>query len=275
MRKHIRNFSICFIALMLSGLFACASGKNAAEKDYIVSDDENNKYLLKLIDKINSERPRTLSTKFNIEGYSGKQKFKSSGIASFDNNPVMAKIIFHDAVFKSAITEIVQEGDILRFYFPLDKILYVDNFSSISLQRYTNFNIDFNLIYDLSVGKIPMIKDFLIVRGLETGLNSGNGEKLIIIENSKYYETISFDNEIPDKILWVDKDTKHKFEVYLEKPVRRGAGILYYKLIRIVSPESDLKISIQYTSIKINVPVDAAKLLKMKVSPEAKIIKVN
>jgi len=52
--------------------------------------------------------------------------------------------------------------------------------------------------------------------------------RLIILENNDYYETISFLNDVPDKILWVNKTTKEKIEVYFKKPfhVVLGASMI-------------------------------------------------
>jgi hypothetical protein len=253
----------------------CSKALKKNNSDFREADDENTAYLLKLVERTGVNSPRTLDANFDVDGRSGKQNFKAGGNVQLNNNPRKVRIIFHDAVFKSSITEIIQDEDIIKFYFPFDKILYIDNIKTINLKFYSNLDLDFNLISDLSHGRIPVIKDFSVVKGLESGSNSGGGDnKFIILENNKYYETISFKGDLADKILWMNKDTKEKVEVYLEKPLK-DQDILFYKLVRIVSLKNDLKITINFNDVKFNVPVDMEKIAKIELPKDVKIINKN
>ncbi|MFH0976590.1 MAG: hypothetical protein V1874_12480 [Spirochaetota bacterium] len=266
---------IFFGLIVISIASGCFTAEKKNERDYTTADKKDTAYLLKLIEKANTDCTRALDANFDIEGHSGKQKFKASGNIQFNDNPRKVKIVFHDAVFKTPITEIIQDGYEIKFYFPFDKILYNDNIKTINLKNYTNFDIDFDLVSDLSTGKIPLIKNYSIVKGLEHEDASGNeNNKLIIINNKEYYETISFMREIPDKILWMNKTTKEKIEVYLYDPLKRDK-LLFYKTIKIVSLSSDLKITIRFNSIKFNLPANPENIVKIKLAKDTKVININ
>jgi hypothetical protein len=273
--KIIINYLFFFALALLIFIFSCSKALKKNNTDFIEADDKNTAYLLKLIENTGANSPQTLIANFDIEGHSGKQNFKASGNVHLNNNPRKARIIFHDAVFKSPITEIIQDEDIIKIFFPFDKILYIDNIKTIDLKFYSSLDLDFNLVSDLSAGRIPVIKDFSVVKGLESGSNSGSGEnKFIILENKEYYETISFKHDTADKILWMNKNTKEKVEVYLEEPLKKQ-DILFYKLIRVVSLKNDLKITISFNAIKFNVPVDLENMAKLALPKDVKIINKN
>ncbi len=259
---------------VLSFIFLSSCSRNVVkdEKDFKVADDENIALLLTSLEKFNLNSPKSLYAEFNTEGQSLKKKFKASGIVQFHNNPVLMRLVFHDAVFKSPITEIVRNEDIIKFYFPFENVLYIDNEKTIDLKFYSNIDIDFKLISDLTLFKIPVIRDFSVRKGLEGGNSESGKNKLLLLENNDYYETISFINEIPDKILWLNKRSKEKIEVYFKEPVFYGDTTLY-KNIRIVSLNSDLKIDIYFSSIKLNIPLDLEKMIQIKLPSNGKVVR--
>jgi hypothetical protein len=268
----IRHYIIC-AAIVLTGISGCSTAAVKKDTNLKTADEDNILHLLNLINKYSNNSQKSYTLKVNIDGHSGAQKFKTGGNIEYNNNPRRMKIVFHDAILQSPITEIVQEDDILKFYFPLDKTVYIENINKIDLKSYTNFYLDFNLISDLLSGKIPLIKQYRIYKGLANETDPViSGTKLIILENNDYYETISFLNDVPDKILWVNKTTKEKIEVYFKKPFIKE-NFLFYKETKIISRNADLNIVIQFSSIKPDAPVDPENLTKIKISKDAKIIK--
>ncbi|MBN2402219.1 MAG: hypothetical protein JXN64_07445 [Spirochaetes bacterium] len=270
--KIILNYLFFFALAVFIFLSGCSRDLQKRGGDFREADDENTTYLLSLIEKAGANSPHTLNANFSIEGHSGKQNFKATGNAKYNNNPKKVRIIFHDAVFKSPITEIIQDADIIKIFFTFDNVLYIDNAKTIDLKFYSNLDLDFNLISDLVNGRIPVINDFSVVKGLESGLSSGKGDiKFIILENKEYYETISFKRDIADKILWMNKNTKEKIEIYLNEPFR-NQDIVFYKSVRIVSLKYDLKMTINFTTVKFNMPVDLENMVKLELPKDIKII---
>jgi hypothetical protein len=257
-------------------VLACGSSEILNNnKNFKEADNKNTAYLLNLVEKCGDKSPRTVNANFDIEGHSESKSFKASGNLRFNANSRKVRIIFHDAVFKSPITEIIQDEDIIKIFFPFDKILYIDNVKTINLRSYSSLELDFNLVSCLSYGRIPVIKNFSVVKGLESGAGSGSSDnKFIILENNDYYETISFKLDTVDKILWMNKDTRKKIEVYFDKPVG-GEDILFYKSVRIFSLKNDFKITINFNDIKFNIPVDVENMLKLDLSKDIKVILKN
>ncbi len=262
-------FALCAI------IICCGSSETLKrESNYREADDQNTAYFLSLIEKCGDNSPRTIKANIDIDGHAGGKSFKASGNIRFNNNPKRVRIIFHDAVFKSPITEIIQDRDIIKVFFPFDKILYIDNARTIDLRSYLNFDLDFNLISDLAYGKIPVIKNFSVVKILESGYPKNGDNKFIILENADYYETISFKLDTADKILWMNKKTREKVEVYLDKPLK-GENILFYRSIKIISLKNDFKITVNFNDLKYNIPLDIEKISKLELSKDIKIITKN
>jgi hypothetical protein len=262
--------NILIVLLVISG---CSTAAIKTGTDLTTADEKNVAHLLGLIKKYNSNFLQSYILKLNVEGHSGAQKFKAGGNACYNNNPRRMRIVFHDAILQSPISEIVQEDDVLRFYFPIEKAVYIENINKINLKAYTNFNLDYNLVSDLLTGKIPVIKNYRVYKGLESETDPVIKEnKLIILENEEFYETISFLNNVPDKILWVNKNSKERIELYLRRPVFTD-NFLFYKEAKIISRDADLNILIQFSSIKFNIPVDSENITKLKIPKDANIIK--
>jgi hypothetical protein len=267
------KFIFAYIVIVMLIITGCSTATVKSEADLITADEENITHLMGLINKYNSNSLNSYILQLNVEGHSGTQKFKAGGNVRYNNLPRRMKIVFHDAILQSPITEIIQEDDVLRFYFPLEKALYIENINKIDLKAYTNFNLDFNLISDLLCGKIPVIKLYRVYKGLESETDPViKGNKLIILENDEFFETISFSKDVPDKILWVNKNSKERIELYLRRPVLKD-NFLFYQEAKIISRKSDLNILIQFSSIKFNVPVDPENITKRKYPKDMNIIK--
>jgi hypothetical protein len=265
-----------FLLIVGAVILSCGSSEMLKNENGLrEADKKNTDYLLSLVEKCSINSPRTLSANFDIDGFAGSKSFKAGGNIRFNNNPKKAKIVFHDAVFKSPITEIIQDEDVIKFFFPFDKILYIDYAEKINLKSYSDLDLDFDLISDLVYGRIPVIRNFSLVKVLESGTGPGSEDnRFIILENSEYYETISFKLDLPDKIQWMNKDTKEKIEVYFDKPLK-GESILFYKSVRIVSSKKDFKIMINFNDVKYNIPLDIENMSKLELSKDVKIVKKN
>jgi hypothetical protein len=267
----------CFSLLICVLVLGCASGNAEKEKDYVSSSDKKVKYLLKKVLDINNNSPSSFSAKFVIEGrMSNNKSFKSLGDAVFSKKPLKMKVTFYDFVFKSPLTVMLQDEKILKFYFPVDKKLLLDNEDSIIMKNYTNIELDFKFLNRLTMGLIPLIDNYRIKQSLvHKSEKTGNEDEMyIILENDRLYQTISFRNDIPDKILLVNKLSKDKVEFYLESPQIRG-NVLYFKTIRFISQQSGDKINIQFNSIRFNQPVNIKDISHIKMARDVKVVKIN
>ncbi|MBN2040893.1 MAG: hypothetical protein JW864_12690 [Spirochaetes bacterium] len=274
--KYIRILKIFTILLLFTGLSTCSKTLEGTKKDYTAADKEETNALLLLIEKINNKNPDSFDSRFIIEGHSGKQNFKTSGKVQFNHTPRKMRVIFHDAVFKTPIVELIQDNDILKFYYPIDKRIIIDNINKLNIKFYLNYDLNFNFsfIYDILTHRIPVIDNYSVKKGLQGEERQPGKDGLIILENDSFYETLSFSNEIPDKILCLNKKTRERIEVYLNDP-SYIEGILSYRNIRLVSPESNVKINIYFSSKRINVPVDQKKITNIKLPKDVKVLYKN
>lgn len=227
--------------------------------------------LLEDIHSRNINSPGTFSSRFDIEGIHKGKKFRSTGDILFNKEPRKVKVTFYDAIFKSPITVIAQDDKVIKLYFPIDKTVYIDNVKSIDLNNYSNIDIDYRLVADITAGQIPLIDDYTIKQGLaKKSEGSVNQETVfIILENREYYETVSFILDKPDKIKWTQKQTKETTELYLEDPFQADNRV-FYRRVRLVSQESLLKITIQFRDLKLDVPYNPEKITKIELPKDCK-----
>lgn len=234
------------------------------------------KALLQRINEINSKSAESFNAQISVDFFTDKKKFNSIGDAVFKKNPRMMKIKITDIVFKSPISILIQDGESLKFYFPADKTIYIDKTKTIKLKNYINLDIDFKILYPLIIGQIPVIPDYTIKQGLIAGESEGknSGCFYLILENKYIYETISFKNDIPDKILLLQKDTKNKLEIYLEKPFTLS-DVLLYKEVRFVLLHSGDRLVYRLKDIKINAPPDLGDDINIISAKGTKIINME
>ena len=118
-------------------------------------------------------------------------------------------------------------------------------------------------------GNIPLLINYRIKEGIKTEKNS----TYLVVENDSFYETISFKNNIADKMLFIKKTTGEKIEVYLDKRIKAGDSH-YYSKIRFVSETSDMKISLEINRIRFNVPVKVKSVNSFKLPKNVKLIQM-
>jgi hypothetical protein len=180
------------------------------------------------------------------------------------------KASFTDMVFRSPITTFVQEDENIKIYFPMDKVLYQDTAATISLKNYTGIDIEFRFLYPMLIGQIPLITEFSVKSGLSEDAGGASVE-YIILENQGYFQTIAFSAGIPAKLLFVNKESKDRVELYLENPVWQGTTLIYRE-IRLVIPSTGEKLSITFNDITLNPALDPAAVGSLQVPPGTKVI---
>lgn len=268
---------VLIISLLLP--FAC-SKKNVRSdlrktilpwKEKNLSYQEDSKVLLNKLLDFNKNFLTSLSADFILEASYEKKKIKSMGQIVYQGENKRMNITFIDIIFKSPMTYIFQDNDILKLYFPVDRKLFIDNIKTIKLKYYTDFNLDFQIIYDIITGKIPIIDGYRIKQMKSSKVASGN---YLVLENSDYYETISFKGSRPDKMLFLDKNNGKKYEAYFKRYYKKG-GVQYFKNIRLTARSGAIKIDVTFTNIKLNLPVEVKTIEDFEIRKDLKIIQMT
>ncbi len=223
-----------------------------------------------IVERINSQAPSSFASSIEIIGNIREKKFKSVGSVNYNKKTGRFHITFLDYIFKSPVTRIFQDGDRISIYFPADKKLVLDNRKTINIRNYMDLNMDYYLVYDLFRGAIPVLKNYRVKKGL----TSADGKSsYLIIENSEYFETISFRGDTPDKLLIIRKDNKEKIELYVKGFTIKGKS-RYYKNIRIVAKKSDLRLDFMFKGTRINIPVKVRTIESIRVPGSVEIIRL-
>ncbi|HPB81053.1 MAG TPA: hypothetical protein PK200_03325 [Spirochaetota bacterium] len=243
------------------------------------SDDTRARDYLQKIDVINSKSPQSFRAQFVVDGsLENKRKFKSIGSCVYSKAHEKFKMVFIDSVFRSPLATVLQEGRVLKIYLPVEKKLYVDHADKIRLKDYSGIDIDYRFISSLAMGMIPLIDDYSIKQGLKYRKENKREESdyFIILENDSLFETISLKNDIPNKILLVNKKTLEKMEFYLENPESHGdGGSLYYKQIRFLSVKKGERINLRFTGIQHNARINDQQDFRINMPGNVKSIRVH
>ncbi|MCU0821633.1 MAG: hypothetical protein MUC95_04065, partial [Spirochaetes bacterium] len=193
----IRIYIPFFILLFL--IPVCSKQIIKDEPEAKTLNQEETSRLIKIITDINNNAPDSFSLKINIDGIINNKILKSSGEAVYNDTPRLMKINFVDNLFGSTLATIIQHGETVKLYFPVEKTLYMDNINTINLRNYADINIDYYIIAGLSSGRIPLLKHYHIKNAFEKDENGRLNENdiYIILENNLYYETIAFKGDFP------------------------------------------------------------------------------
>lgn len=259
---------ILLFVLIICFCIHCASKQE--KEDFVKPAKDTAANLFKNIEELNSKSPDFYSADFDVEGIVNGKKFKSTGEITYNKAPKKAKIVFQDAIFKSPLTIITIDADIVRLYFPLDRILYIDNIQTIDTANYSDIKINIDII-KLTEGIIPLITKYMVKESLSKD-SAVNDNVYIILENDILYQTISFKENIPDKILWVDKNTKDKLEVYLENQVKNREFLLF-KSIRLVNP--GYNISLKFKNINFDTLKDIESITRLDLPKDSKVVYIK
>ncbi|HON77129.1 MAG TPA: hypothetical protein PK544_01440 [Spirochaetota bacterium] len=276
MRSHIIVSILLIGTVIVSG---CGSTPVLPDGTYVKSDDTRSRSYLERISSINSNAPQSFKAQFVVYGnLENKRKFKSIGNCVYSRELEKFKMMFIDSVFRSPLTTVLQEGKVVKIYLPVEKKLYVDNADKISLKNYSGVDIDYRFISSLAKGMIPLIDNYTIKQGLQYRKENKQKESdfFIILENDNLFETVSIKNDIPNKILLVNKKTLEKMEFYLENPVSYGdKGSLYYKQIRFLSVKKGVRVNLKFTGISHNAKVNARRDFRMNMPRNVSTIRIN
>ncbi len=237
---------------------------------YTPSGKDGIRVMVESISDINRKCPESYSLDFNIDGTYGGKKNRMLGSVQFNRKQRMMHVAVVDVIFRSPVMTILQEGDVIRVYYPVEKKMYVDSIRTIDLANYGGISIDYRMFNDLITGVIPLIPGYSVKQGLSA--NNGKGS-MLILENPGYFETISFKGNDPDKILLINKKTREKLEIYVKNPVVQGASRIYSNVM-LVAQNVSLRLEITFKKIQLNAPVKVKTLKDLKLPEGLKIIQM-
>ncbi len=264
------------MALMLAAATAlgCTTGafrdESAPEDQYHPSGKDGIRVMVDTIADINRKSPESYSLDFNIDGTYGEKKNKMLGSMEFNRKQRTMHVSVVDFIFRSPVMTLLQEGDVIRIYYPVEKKMYVDNVRTIDMANYGGVSIDFRMFYDLITGVIPLISGYSVKQGLAA--NNGKGS-MLILENPNYYQTISFRGNNPDKILLINRKTRERIEIYVKNPVGQGASRIYSNVM-IVAQRVPLRLEITFKKIQLNAAVKVKTYKDMRLPDGLKVIQM-
>lgn len=225
------------------------------------------KFLASVVE-FNASSPETFSSSFTADGSTGGKKFKILGRAAFDRRGYYS-ITFLDYVFQSPILEAYRDLDKLYFYYPAEKRLLVDDARKIDISRYTGFRGDYNLLYMLFTGSIPLIEKYRIYKC--TGDSNGYD---LVIENDDFTQTLTFRDDILEKVVYMHRLSKYEGIIYLGAPVKKGKTVFYRKY-RFEIPSYSLDIKVDFAKPLLNGGAAVKKFNPGTVPAKTEVINVN
>ncbi len=211
--------------------------------------------LLEEIIKINTVLPHTVTASLRIENIS-KEGFKSSAKLQYNVDAKKAKMQIVDSVFGTQLSVVVRDNDTVYIYQPISNNLLVFDYDKFPVYSFLQFDIDVELIDNLLIGKIPLLKNYYSVKALEA-----DGEQFILLENDQMHQTISIKDAVPNKILFVIKSSNTRYEIYFIKP-KIDNNIFTCKAIRFidVNGKTAFEVTLQKYTINEAVPDTVVQL---------------
>ncbi len=251
-RRKLMSMLLAGACLSQLSCFTMSEKKpvNTQPRDVSVTQDSHVQSMLNAIKEINDHAPASFSLGFIISGSAGDKKFKVTGEGAYSRDEKKLHITMNDYIFKTPIASVFQDGDRIFIYFQVEKKMVEDSIGTIKVDRYVDFQCDFPIVYDLLTGKIPLAEGYTVKKGL---VSAEGDVSYILLENDRYFETISFKGMVPDRIKFVDKSNRRETEIYIKERIRLN-DTTYFNRLRVVSG-SDREINLEFSGIRLNIPV--------------------
>ncbi len=262
----INRKTIIFI-LFLSLISGCTSVQKTELNE---AENLKAKELIAFINGANAASPETISSSFTADGNTGEKKFRVEGKVSY-NKKGYYKLTVLDYIFQSPILEAYRDLDRLYFYYPTEKKLLVDDINKIDLSRYTGFKVEYNLLYTLFTGGVPLINNFSVYKCLYDEKEKGYN---LILQNEDFFQNVFFKDDVPEKILFIHKLTRNKAEIYLKSITKKDKSI-FFRSLKIVVPELNTSINLNFSKPVLNTQVTVEKLNQEKLSKKVEVVVVN
>ncbi len=261
------------LTLVIIATAAACGGKvvrddYALDSQYHQSEKASVQEMINRVTEFNNRASRFLSAEFILDGAQRDKKFRVIGNLQYDRESRAMHAAFYDYIFKSPVLVFFVEKDVIHLYYPAEKKLFVDKMKGFDLADYGGPGMSIDLLLTLATGGIPMIDGYHVKQGLDA--NDGNGS-MLLLESSRYFETLSFREDRPDKILLIDRNSRDRFEIYLKKSVDRAEGTFFSNII-LVSTQPGLRIDIRFNNMQWKGPVTVKTVRDLKLPPGVRII---
>ncbi len=237
--------------------------------------DNTNAVLLKnsmkyidIINTINKAAADKIESSLSINAVADGKKYNAAGKGYYTNNPLNAKIILNDNIFRFRVMDILIINEKISVYYPLEKTLVIDNFSSNADNLNRSTGQSSNVLASLFIGKIPMIEQYKVIKLHEF---AEEGETYLEIENENYHQTISFKNDIPFRIIVKSKISEQHFSIkYANHFIQSNCH--FFKSIEVISENPYSYIKIDYSKTIVNGSFKPETLFKQTTPSDTKII---
>jgi hypothetical protein len=267
---HSGGALIMMVFVFFSGCATVAARDGTVLQNYRPSGTEAVREMIGALAEINRTSPASYAADFYVEGASAKSRFKSAGTARFDRDRGLLQITFVDYIFRSPIALFFLDGKSISVFYPIEKKLILDDVKNFNTANYTGIGIDFDILLALAEGKIPVLTDYKVRESLTARKGAGS---MLIIENNESIETISFDKTSPDKLLFINKNTRNKTEIYLKKFIQEGDS-RFFNVLKLYDGKSGLELDITFNKVQLNAPVKVKTIKDVKIPSDVQIIRM-
>jgi hypothetical protein len=253
---------LLILAVMAAGCGTAATRtEDTATGQYHPAAADAVRGMVESVSSLVKKSPATYTVDFKINGSAGARKYQLLGTAQFNRKDRLMHVTFMDFIFKSTVAMLFQEGDTIRVYYPVEKKMFLDDARTFDLANYGGASLEYGLLHDMATGTFPLVRGYSVKEGLAA--NDGSGS-MLILQNSDYYETISFKNNAPDRVLLINRKTKEKIEVYVKKIMTQGDSVFFSELV-VVSARGELRIEISFNRVQLNTPVKVKTIRDMTI----------
>lgn len=246
-------------AAILLLVFASCSGRDGSRKAEDIPLSGNDKEILLRIGEINESAPYSCDISFSLEASFKRRRYKLGGSYQFSKSEDRLYASVFDTIFKTPLAMLFAEGNTAAVYSPLQKKLYkYADASRGSGLRGTG--LDFYLLRDLAGFKIPLLKNG---KTKESSSSDDGRTAFIVLENNSGYESIFFEDGIPNKIVFSSKNSAQgdETEIRLSDSRLYGESLIPRKITVIKGND---RVDVGLDSVEINTPVAVKTLDDIK-----------
>ncbi len=257
-----------FYPILLLLLIGCATSDIAISGNVEPKDRIKAMEIINLIKKQNAiPEPASFKAALSISGNIEGKPISASGNVYYKNNPLKAKIILKDLIFRSVIVQIAADDKNINIYSVYEKKIYTKNGNIKEPNFYQKNNSQTMLAY-ISTGKVPIIPDSKITGYTE----NPNKETGIILDSSQFNEIIYLKKGIPNKIIVTNKKTGNKFQIEYDNLIYVKSYPFYQK-IKVKSFADNNSLSASYSNIETDTVINDS-VFKLEVPSDIPIVKL-
>jgi hypothetical protein len=264
------NFLKISLFLFLPFIFiGCSSDISSVKREMVPDELKDAERYIQIVQSINKKRPDYISADISIKASINGKSFKTAGTLNYTSTPQTLRARLNDTIFRSTMADLFLENGILKMYIPVDNIMYVNHQEESTKE---NIEIDPSIISSTALSVIPLISDAKAIRLYRENTNSNEQvQKIMVLENDGYFESLFFTADLPVKILIISKVNGKKTEIHYENAILKE-GINFYTLVKVTSELSGNSAEINFSNLKLNVPFDRTVIFNFSVPKGTRII---